>query len=374
MGEDNLPIDSIISGQNPSPSFLRRAYIYRAFYVISAIVSVYFIVVVFSKQTFSEFVDVFVNVSIPGVIFYVLLSFFGSIFRALRYRVVLNDVLDSASVPSFKNLLCVTLVRNALVDLLPARLGEVSLFAMLCGAMKLDLAAISAVFGVCFVLDIVVLGAVFFLVCGIGVIGLLPEMSGLFAELFRQSSSLIVFGLMGFVLLVFSILLFFADVMLFFLYELIGRFSRRSIFCSALSRFVLRAAEGLSKIKKSRSYPRLILLTVCVRFCKYFSLYVLLLSVVYQYGIKFYDMPFVLSFICFAIAEAAASLPFSGIMGFGAYEAAWVVAMRFAGIKLDNEIGVAFIVHLITQIDGYALGVFGFIMFAMILRGKVTFT
>ena len=56
-------------------------------------------------------------------------------------------------------------------------------------------------------------------------------------------------------------------------------------------------------------------------------------------------------------AEVAASLPVSGLAGFGAYEGAWTIAFYNLGLtkELAAMTGVAH--HLFTQVYGYSIGV-----------------
>ena len=80
----------------------------------------------------------------------------------------------------------------------------------------------------------------------------------------------------------------------------------------------------------------------------------------------------VVSSVSFIFAEAAASLPFSGLMGFGAYEGAFSIIMKATNNIIPAEITVVFVVHLITQIVGYTIGILGALAFVISNRKQTT--
>ncbi|HJL51539.1 MAG TPA: lysylphosphatidylglycerol synthase domain-containing protein, partial [Arenicellales bacterium] len=61
---------------------------------------------------------------------YVVISLLGIVFRAWRYRVLLQASGES-SIPGFRDMTLITAVRNMTVDLLPARLGELVFVVLL---------------------------------------------------------------------------------------------------------------------------------------------------------------------------------------------------------------------------------------------------
>ena len=56
-------------------------------------------------------------------------------------------------------------------------------------------------------------------------------------------------------------------------------------------------------------------------------------------------------------AEFSASLPISGIAGFGAYEGTWAIIFTILGFPQKLAITTGISHHLITQVWGYSLGV-----------------
>ena len=70
-----------------------------------------------------------------------------------------------------------------------------------------------------------------------------------------------------------------------------------------------------------------------------------------------------LSFVAFVSAEASASLPISGLMGFGAYEAVWSLIFSFSEVEIPSLTVLIFAIHIITQVIGYSLGFLALIVF-----------
>ena len=102
-------------------------------------------------------------------------------------------------------------------------------------------------------------------------------------------------------------------------------------------------------------YGSLLLLSICVRAFKYGSLYVLLFALVAPLGYALEQLSVPKVFLGLCSAELAASLPISGIAGFGAYEGAWALVFNLLGFERIAEI-TSISHHLITQVYGYTLG------------------
>ena len=105
--------------------------------------------------------------------FYVFTSLFQAFFRAVRYRVLIRAA-NEAQVPSLFHTLLVTLTRNMLVDLFPARIGELSYIAMMNKSYQVSGRACVSSLTISFVFDLVALLAL--------LLGLHPdqELPGLF--------------------------------------------------------------------------------------------------------------------------------------------------------------------------------------------------
>ena len=75
------------------------------------------------------------------------------------------------------------------------------------------------------------------------------------------------------------------------------------------------------------------------------------------------DLDPLLVTVAFISAEAASSLPASGVMGFGIYESAWSTVLGLTGGRIPSPTTVIFSVHLITQLVAFSCGAVAFALF-----------
>ena len=297
---------------------------------------------------------------------YMALSLLGLFVRALRYRWLLKAMLAQGPVPTFSQLVVITGIRNAFVDFLPARLGEVS-YLMALGRYGVNLVSAAASFALCLALDIVVLLGITFLLFLFFVAAspLLPDVLG--ASDLQMApdrlSALLLF--LGVVCAVVGGLLWMAPQILAWVHRVAERMvcaqSRLSGF--AWARFVVgglaRMSSDLRRVKESGSYGRLVFSTLVLRVAKYSSMYILLHGVLAGVAHRSDPInPFV-AFVAFLSAEASATLPIGGLMGFGTYEAAWTLVFHLARIELPKELvlAIGLSIHVVTQLFAYTIGV-----------------
>ena len=273
--------------------------------------------------------------------------------RAERYRTVLH-AMEGRS-PTFPQMLVVTGIRNALVDFLPARLGELSYFYVLNRFGVRLLTGISS-FGLCIVFDLFVLGVFVSLFL---VDQLLGPMISMVVGILLLGSGL--WGIGQF------------DRILSFIIEFLKKGESLKRARRWLIDKLAVIAEELARVDSPRVLAKIFVLTAVLRAGKYVSLYVLLLGVVAQWGFGIDDIAPAASMVAFVFAEGAASLPISGIMSFGAYEGAWAAVFGLACATCAEipVMTVSFAVHLITQVVGYTVGLLSLIVFFLfVLRAK----
>ncbi|MBE0582678.1 MAG: flippase-like domain-containing protein, partial [Desulfofustis sp.] len=87
---------------------------------------------------------------------YILLSLIRTVLQAQRYRVLLGTTEDP--IPSLFHLMLVTLSRNMFIDMLPARLGELTYIAMLNRGYRVSGQACVSSLAISFLFDLVALG------------------------------------------------------------------------------------------------------------------------------------------------------------------------------------------------------------------------
>ncbi len=299
----------------------------------SALVTILVFSYLFSRITWDQVAGLIAGLDRRWVGVFFMLSISQHLVRTWRYRLLLRA---AGQTIRFGALFVVVLVRSFCVDLLPARSGELVYVYLLKARMGVELGAATASFALAFLFDIVVLGPMV-LLAALSVAS--PALPGYALPL----AGLILFGgsVAAVLLLPFCLRLAFRF--------LPPRFRR-------LRRLVASVHRQVGRARRMGVYGPVLVLSVLVRFLKYGSLYVLLYALLKPGGILLEQIPFPTVFLGFCAAEMAASLPASGIAGFGAYEGAWVLAFRLLGFS-ETLAGVTAVSHhLLTQVYGYALG------------------
>jgi len=333
--------------------------------VISALLTVLLIFIVFSESSLSELHRIARDLSTPFLIAFITCSITALFLRALRYRLMLA-AMRIESLPSFWRILLITGVRNAFVDFLPARLGELSyIYFLNCFGVRVA-SGISS-FGLCIVLDLLslILVAALFALCSIAFeFGSGPTLhfnsTNLFVA-FLVLSAIFGFGLYVLVHLhgIFS-----------YMSEIVGKMS----FLKRAEPILRMISLDLDRVKNYRVLAWLLLVTIALRVAKYSGLYFLALSILGAWNISWQALSPLGSFAVFVVSEASASLPISGLMGFGVYEGVWSTLFSYACGNICDGLPattIAFSVHLITQIIGYGIGILClFLIFVILFFSK----
>jgi len=272
---------------------------------------------------------------------FVALSLLLQTARTFRYRMVLSAV---GQPPGFFRLFLAVLVRGFCVDLLPARTGELVYIYILRSRLGIELGAATASFALAFLFDVMALAP---LVAG----ALALTGTGL-----AFSPGALLAG--GGVLLAATALLIAAlpwGLRIAFRLAALGpaRWRRGR---GRVRRFLAATHRQIGRARRRGTYAPLLGLSVLVRGLKYAALYVLLLALLAPRGYSHATLPFPQAFLGLASSEMAASLPISGIGGFGAYEGAWALVFERFGLPADlaKKTGVSH--HLLTQLWGYGIG------------------
>jgi hypothetical protein len=325
---------------------------------VSLVVSSILLLLLIRSGGIRETVEILQRVRLSDVGSYALLSLVGLLFRALRYRLLIRTALGFGSLPSFDRLLIITALRNALCDFIPARAGEAGYVYLLNRAGVRGATGISSL-GYCAILDSAVL---------LGIIAFFFAASALLSSTgagqLALDSRTLIGGLCVSVLLCAAIVaaLQYLPAALRSLAQYCRRRAERNpaqhafLSGSRLNRLAGYFEEMFDDVRLY-SNPnialRLVGITVLLRLSKYMALYTLLLAVVQPLGIGGSDLPPLLCVTAFVTAEASASLPVSGIMGFGAYEGSLGLVFAFAGLKIPSVLHVAFVVHLLSQVNDF---------------------
>jgi hypothetical protein len=266
------------------------------------------------------------------------LAFIGLFLVGVLARACRFWLLTGRTVP-FPLMAGITIVRNLFVDLLPARLGELSYVYLLTTRAKRSPEEGVATLGVAMLLDLVALAPLLFL--ALLVVGRGGTSSS--AVLIALSVALALGG--------------YGAV------RWAGPVSRAVADRLALGGFRIATAvvPRLRLIADSldRSVhvlPAALALSFVVRICKYGSFYYLFLSILLPLGYTADALGVPRVFLAQVSAELAAALPVHGIAGFGTYEAAWSFTLERFGFPREHAVITGFLSHVISQILEYVLG------------------
>ncbi len=311
------------------------------FFFFSLFVSLSVLMYLFSIISWSDLFKMISNVSGGGLLLYIFFSFSMSFFRTWRYALLLQI---AGYQTNLIGLFLITLVRNLFSDLLPARMGTLVYIYLARHKLGVSWSSASASFAYSFIFDILSLG---FLLLGAAFVITTSTVNPL----------MIIFG--GFILVTGS---YGALFMLPWMTLSVSRLLPWVFFINESWRH--RIDEGLKffrndlfLLQRSNQQFRVLLLSFAIRCCKYLALYILLLSLVFSYGYTELDFPLVKVVLAICSAEMAASLPVSGLAGFGAYEGTWSLVFQFLGYSKSISVLTGVSHHLLTQVYGYSLGV-----------------
>ncbi len=117
----------------------------------------------------ASLINVLASFSWSFVLLYLAASLVRTMLQALRYRLLLGT--SEETVPSLFHILLVTLSRNMFVDMLPARLGELSYIAMLNRGYRVRGQSCVSSLAISFVFDLIALALLIVLLIAVQLIG-----------------------------------------------------------------------------------------------------------------------------------------------------------------------------------------------------------
>ena len=294
----------------------------------------------------------------PALGLYAALAIAQALFRAIRYRVLIAAGRASA-VPRLAHTFEVTLVRNMLVDLLPARLGELSYIGMMNVGCRVPGDLCLSSLGISFVFDFL---ALFVIVIAVIVHQLLG--ASLQGWLVTAALFLLVIGIVLTVLL-FTGVSFVARI----LDRLPTRWRRIRAVDQGLG-FLRNVAMAIARARKAGVVARVAWLSLAVRLTKYTALYVLFKAIAVPSfpGLSTASFPEILSALL--SAEGMSSLPVPAFMSFGTYEAGGTLAFKLLGFGEAEAIIAMLAIHVWSQLMDYTLGGIGSVLFLFRRRGR----
>ncbi len=311
------------------------------FYIsLSLFVSCSVFVYLFTRITFDEITSAIARVPLDAFILFVFFSLGMSVCRAWRYLLLLQS--DNINL-SFMSLFLVTLVRNFFSDLFPARIGTLVYIYIVNKRLNVSLSLATSSFAICFLFDIIAVSIL-----------------GVSASLWYFSDSKIfalVIGAGLFLLLCTLLILYFLPWFFVQSGKLIENFHMlHQAKRDNLKKMIDEVGSEINVTKQSGIYGKVFALSLLVRFFKYVSLYVLFIGLIAGLGENALLFPFFKVVSGMIAAELSASLPVSGIAGFGAYEGTWAFVFQLLGYSEKISLVTSVSHHFITQVYGYSLG------------------
>jgi hypothetical protein len=259
----------------------------------------------------------------------------GALTRATRFWILLGRAMP------FGTLLGITLVRNLLVDLLPARLGELSYVYLVKTRGHRPIEEGVSSLAIAFLLDLVALAPlVLAALLIVGGASLVPAWVAWTMSLALGGTGIVAVFLAGGMARAAS--------------RWLGR-SSTPWQQSAADRF-RRLGASFDEARRNDVLVPALALSLVVRLCKYGSAYCLVLSLLVPLGYSMNELGLLRIFLGSVAAEVAASLPVHGLAGFGTYEAAWTLTLEELGYPREHAVISGLLAHAITQAIEYVLG------------------
>ncbi len=344
-----------MSGRNESGGLgrlRRRAWLQTG---VSALVTVGILGVLYRQVTWTAVRGMLGSVWLPAAAAYVALSLLMQVLRTLRYGVVLKGC-GHAAPPG--RLFLVVLVRGLFVDLLPARLGELVYVYLLTSRLGIPAGAALSSFALPFLFDVVALAPL--LLVALPWAGTGGALNGWWlggGALALAAGAVLVWQALP------AALRAAAWVVARVLPE--GHGVRRRVW-----RLVAGMRRHLARARRARMAGKLLGLSILVRLAKYAALYVLLWALTHGHGYGPATLPVASVFLGLVAAEMAASLPISGLAGFGAYEGAWSVVFGLLVFPPALARTTSLAHHLFTQVYGYGIGLLALLLLLALPAGR----
>lgn len=301
-----------------------------------------------------KLLEVLRSTALVMVAAYFALALLQGLFRAVRYRLLIRASGENCT-PPLRHVYLVTLTRNMLVDLLPARLGELSYVAMMNRGCRVSGKACLSSLGISFLFDFV---ALLFVIAGVLAVQALTSSLQLWLVSVLAVLTIVVAAMAAVVFAGFE-----ASLKLFrvFVSRIRWRGVRRQT--DRALEFLETTAAAIASTRRAGILGKVLLLSLCVRATKYVGLYGLFLGVVRP---SFPDLAGA-SFggvLCALLgAEGGASLPIPAFMSFGVYEAGGMLALTLLGFPAAISTVAMLAMHIWSQGVDYLLGGVGFVVF-----------
>lgn len=280
-------------------------------------------------------------------VFYALAIYLITLFiRAYRYRLLLQ-VSGEQNVPTFKQMALVTGIRNMVVDMLPARVGELGYVGLLNRGYGVKLQHCMSSLTISVAFDFVALLAVVFLIVG------------------KQFASGATQGWAIGALISAIVITAIAIVGLFIITPVVARWLNQrfagawqeSSWRAKLLKFIAEFGQSIETVRSAGQTVRLVIVSILIRILKYAGFYMLFRAVSVNSFESLSNLPVEHVVSALIGGEIGASLPVPTFMSFGAYEAGGSLIFHLLGVVDQAAVVVSLLcVHIWSQAMEYLIG------------------
>ena len=286
----------------------------------------------------------------------------GLLVRAYRYQLLIK-VTGEQHVPTYPQMVLVTGIRNMVVDMLPARLGELGYVALLNRGYGVKLQHCVSSLTIAVALDFVALLMVVFLVVvkqGLG-IGSESGIEGWAVGAFVMAFVLAIVALVG----------------LFVITPLVSRWCntrfqnsiKKQSILGKLLKLLDEFSQSLLMVRQAGQRTQLVILSFLIRVLKYLGLFLLFRAVALPSFQVLAELPLEKIVSALIGGEIGASLPIPTFMSFGAYEAGSAFVFQLLGVGEQAAVVVTMLcVHIWSQFMEYIIGTLLLVTFILLNR------
>jgi uncharacterized protein (TIRG00374 family) len=332
----------------------KRKIMWQAINVAIVVAIGIFLVYFLLKQVnFADVKKAFLNMDIKFLVIGLVIMLIQNIFRAYQKKILIGN-------PNINmgDLLMVTLVRNGLNMVLPARTGEISYVYVLKRKFKLPVEIGVSTLVLILIFDLVMVFSL--IVIAIIIVGI---------NKYAISSALII--VIAVALLAVSLLiLFFLPKIIGFVLKLLNRlFLRYRIGKNRVMQLIYKKLvdinENIIIIQKRGVYWKVYIVSLVCRVLKFVSYYFIILAIMQPMGYSFANLSFWVIFLGTVVAEISAVLPTHALAGFGTYEGAFALSFVILGFTKEMSIIVGFNYHLIILLFSVSLSILAMIILSL---------
>lgn len=284
--------------------------------------------------------------ALPLLFAYLALYLFALLIRARRYSLLLS-MSGEHNVPNFKQMIMVTGIRNMVVDLLPARLGELGYVALLNKGYNVKIEHCASSLAISIAFDFLALVVIVLLIMGKQLVG--GGIEGWALTAMVSAVILAVIALLG----LFTI----GPMIVAWLDKRFSSAPNSPSWFVKLIEFGNQFVASLSAVRNAGRTIEVLGLSVFIRILKYTGLYLLFRAVSEPSFANLAELPVEQVVSALIGGEVGASLPLPTFMSFGAYEAGTALVFQLLGVANQAAAFVTMLaVHIWSQLMEYIIG------------------